>query len=228
MKPRLQSLFAVSAALAAVALASATVAKADGMGRAAPAATYAAPFSWSGFYIGAHPGWEWSSSDVTFAGPPPHHLGIIDQDTGIYGVQAGYQQQFGSFVLGVEGNITESFRDELGRRASFNPALLSAARFDNLFTIGGRAGWVAGNWAGGNWAGGKWMPYVTGGYASARFEEQGIFRVTGVTFDQDSERHDGWYIGGGLDWAFSDHIIVGVEYRHFEFETRNYKEFGVP
>src|SRR5262249_337542 len=83
-------------------------------------------------------------------------------------------------------------------------------------------------WAGGNWAGGKWMPYVTGGYASARFEEQGIFRVTGVTFDQDSERHDGWYIGGGLDWAFSDHIIVGVEYRHFEFETRNYKEFGVP
>jgi hypothetical protein len=36
------------------------------------------------------------------------------------------------------------------------------ARFDDVLTVGGRLGWAMG----------KWTPYVTGGYASARFTEQ--------------------------------------------------------
>ena len=67
------------------------------------------------------------------------------------------------------------------------------ARFDDVLTVGGRLGWAMG----------KWMPYVTGGYASARFTEQANNKSLApmatniVSWAQ--ERAQGWYIGGGAE-----------------------------
>jgi opacity protein-like surface antigen len=33
-----------------------------------------------------------------------------------------------------------------------------------------------------------------------------------------SERHDGWYLGGGVEWAITPNVIFGVEYRHYDFK----------
>lgn len=48
-----------------------------------------APYSWTGFYVGANGGYIWSGSDNGFAG----------------GGQLGYNYQIGSIVFGLEGDF---------------------------------------------------------------------------------------------------------------------------
>jgi len=63
------------------------------------------------------------------------------------------------------------------------------------------------------------MPYVTGGYASAHLTQYARFASgTGALFEVTTARHDGWYIGGGLEWNVSSGWYAGVEYRHYEFD----------
>lgn len=70
---------------------------------------------------------------------------------------------------------------------------------------------------------GTWLPYVTGGYASARFSESVTNRTLApVDFTLVQWAHDraqGWYIGGGADWALSHGWTVGLEYRHYDFDS---------
>jgi opacity protein-like surface antigen len=32
-------------------------------------------------------------------------------------------------------------------------------------------------------------------------------------------RNTGWYIGGGVDWALAQNWTIGIEYRHYDFDT---------
>ena len=60
--------------------------------------------NWTGFYIGGHGGYQWSSIDLGFEHELPG-LGTgvsLDTDGGMGGVHGGVQQQFGNWVLGVE------------------------------------------------------------------------------------------------------------------------------
>ena len=66
-------------------------------------ASAAPPYNWTGFYVGAEGGGGW---------------GRVGLDTSVFddaklsgalgGVQAGYNQQFGSWVVGVVGDINAS------------------------------------------------------------------------------------------------------------------------
>ena len=88
----------------AVVLASAMAANAADLQRAPPVMpTKAPPFvaplpDWTGFYIGVNGGGGWgrSSSDLS---------GHIDTSGGVAGGTAGYNAQFGNWVLGVEGDL---------------------------------------------------------------------------------------------------------------------------
>ena len=86
----------------------------------------------------------------------------VDHDSPVVGGQIGIQHQFGNFVLGVEGTLTVAFQDDYASTACPNPAFTCALRFDDVITIGPRLGWAMG----------KWMPYLTGGYASAAFDQK--------------------------------------------------------
>lgn len=60
--------------------------------------------NWTGFYIGGHGGYQWSTIDLEFQKELPG-LGnrvSLDTDGGMGGVHGGVQQQFGNLVLGVE------------------------------------------------------------------------------------------------------------------------------
>jgi outer membrane immunogenic protein len=163
--------------------------------------------SWSGLYVGVHAGWQWSQIDNHFIPPGSTNDLSVNQDSGIAGVHVGYQHQFGALVLGVEANFTGSIDDDPGSTLCPNPAFSCEARFDNVLTVGARAGWAVG----------KWMPYITGGYANARYTTGARTIATGVLFSEGSERHGGWFIGGGLEWLVSHGWSVGLEYRHYEF-----------
>ena len=69
---------------------------------------------------------------------------------------------------------------------------------------------------------GKWMPYLTGGYASAAFDQKISLNTASSNPFGDRERHSGWYIGGGVDMAVSAGWTIGLEYRHYEFDDATY------
>jgi hypothetical protein len=74
------------------------------------------------------------------------------------------------------------------------------------------------------------MIYAQGGYANARIEE--TVTLGGVVVSGSKASHGGWYAGGGVDWyvtrwGWSD-VILGVEYRHFEFDSRTHNDIAGP
>jgi opacity protein-like surface antigen len=215
------SLLAVSAA---VAIAGAGVAQADGY---AGGGRVVAPYNWSGLYFGVHSGWSWSDTSAAYPSTiiPALSIGGVPgagwdttTDAPIVGGQIGLQHQFGLLVVGVEGGLSSTYQTKYGSDlcprqtiALFN----CNARLENVLTLGGRLGLSMG----------KWMPYLTGGYASARFDENLTNRsLAPVGFEivrWGQSRDNGWYIGGGVDIAMAHGWTIGLDYKHFEFDDNN-------
>ena len=205
-------------ALAAAVIAGVGVAQADGTATR-KAAPVVAPTTWSGLYFGAHAGFAWSDFDTRFAVlPTPPNSWSASHDAAIYGGQIGIQHQFGLFVLGIEAAISSAWQDHHASNdgcGGVNAAFVCAARFNDVLTVGPRLGYAMG----------KWMPYLTGGYANARFEEKAFLKPISTAFWTGSERHSGWYIGAGVDMALAQGWTVGLEYRHYEFDNELYVPF---
>jgi opacity protein-like surface antigen len=207
---QLNRLAAGSAFVAAAAVANVGIAQADG----APArgrVVYEQPSNWSGFYFGVHSGFAWSEFDTVF--PAFGTTFGVSHDAAIYGGQIGIQHQFGNIVLGIEGGYSGAWRDDFATTLCPNPIYNCAARFDDVLTIGPRLGWAMG----------KWMPYITGGYANAAFQEKGVRIANNNETFEDRQRHSGWYIGAGVDMALAHGWTIGLEYRHYELGSAAYQ-----
>ena len=220
---QLSKLAAGTAVAAIAAFAGVGLAQADGM--PGKRVVVEKPWDWGGLYFGAHAGWAWSDFDTRFESiPVPPNSWGVSHDAAIYGAQIGIQHQFGAIVVGVEGTISSAWQDNHASTVGCgigNNAFSCGARFDNVVTVGPRIGYAAG----------KWMPYITGGYANARFSEKAAFVGTATTFWTGSERHSGWYIGGGVDMALGHGWTIGLEYRHYDFGDELYVPFtpaGLP
>jgi outer membrane immunogenic protein len=180
-------------------------------------------WTWSGIYFGGSAGGLWDNVDGSFVNPPPGTWST-SHSTGLLGGQVGLQKQFGSIVLGVEGNFLDALRGG-GGTGPCNPVSACTAGFtlneglrDGLFTIGPRAGWALGSW----------LPYVTGGYASAK-EYTEVDPTPGAAATQSTTTtHSGWYIGGGVDWLLAPHWVVGAEYRYYQFNSQTATPVSIP
>src|SRR5215813_1096498 len=238
---KLSKIAAGSVITVTAAFGGASVALADG---SAPAkVAYERPADWSGVYFGVGSGFQWSSIDVAHVPSvisPTTGIGISsDHDEWFLSAHIGVQHQWGPWVLGIEAGWMSTLRDREGdsarcdtdRPVLANPILrpgdFCRAALNDIVTIGARAGWAAG----------RWMPYITGGYANAGFDFEN--RVpTAVGFgatqlqEQAHARLNGWYIGGGFEWVISPGWTSGIEYRHYEFDSRDttafQRDFGVP
>jgi opacity protein-like surface antigen len=174
---------------------------------------YAPPYNWGGLYAGGHVGFGSSNIDAAFTLPALVGVPIPDneQNKTVGGFQVGLQHQFaGGLVIGVEGGMTTFFgeRDNEPFGPPVGPVLTEQGKLSNILWIGPRVGWALGNW----------MPYVTGGYANGKVETGIVITATGQLARDSSERHDGWYLGGGVEWAITPNVIFGVEYRHYDFK----------
>ena len=199
------------AVLATIGLAGAALA--DGGPRRGKVAQ-ACCIDWGGLYFGIHAGYLRSDADWTFTAAP----GLIhssSQDGATAGIQVGLQHQFGNAVIGIEAGLTSSlnpwnFNDVI----AFNPAFIGEHRVDNILTLGARLGFAFN----------RVMPYITGGYAGAAVSDRAVFSAgaaVGQTFWRSRDRHDGWYVGAGVDWAVhccDSAWTIGLEYRHYEFD----------
>jgi outer membrane immunogenic protein len=203
MKNILLASVAVAALLSAPALAADMPAK-------APA--YKAPpvqvFNWTGFYAGIEAGGGWGHEawiDNTPAGVTPHSFRL---DGGVVGGQLGYRWQTGQLVFGIEG--TGAWADLKGT-STVTPST-ETLKVRALYSATGQVGYA--------WD--RWLAYVKGGWAgsSTRF----FLSNPGFTASNSQDPH-GWTVGGGVDYALSPNMILGVEYDHFDL---NYKPFVAP
>lgn len=172
-------------------------------------------YNWSGLYIGANAGWIGKDFDWAFNPAIPgavHQAYSLSDDGGIVGGHIGFQHQWNSVVIGVEAAYsgTRVFDDSWALERNFgnNTALDSLARVNNILTIGPRVGWAPTN---------QWLLFVSGGFASANVQTAAIRLSTGNHEFQTSERHNGWYVGGGVEFALKRNVILGVEYQHIDF-----------
>jgi len=169
-----------------------------------PAPYIAAPaFTWTGFYIGAHAGYAWGEGRFSASAAP----GTLtdDIDGGFGGLQAGYNHQFGQFVLGLE--VDGSYGD-IGHTYSGAGGSLSSS-IDWMGTARVRAG-VAFDRA---------LIYATGGFAWANNEIKAS--SGGFSYSQDKV-HTGWALGAGVEYAFTQNISAKVEYLYMDFGKENY------
>lgn len=144
---------------------------------------------WTGFYIGGQLGF----GNLTVDGEPSLD---DDYDGALYGIHAGYQRDFGRFVLGaeVDWDMTEI---SVGP-----PGAASAIDVDSVARAKLRFGYDAG----------RVLPYVTGGYARAMLSSDDA--ATDALLD---DSYDGFFFGAGADFAVTDRFAVGAEVLRHDF-----------
>jgi outer membrane immunogenic protein len=174
-----------------------------------------APWSWAGFYVGANVGF--ASARTNIANPNdtfffPAGSSFDSNETGVIGgLQAGYNWQFNSVVVGLEGDISAA---ALNRTTSPGAIAPTADTFNGnmtaLGTVRGRIGWAFD----------RVLVYGTGGVAFANLKDQYSSPIFPFTASASSSA-TGWTAGGGVEYALTDHWTARAEYLHVGFQNRS-------
>jgi len=205
------------------------------------------PFTWTGFYIGGNAGGIWGSggnpSTSVFAPGFPFVATFWPQGNNnnqsgfIGGGQAGYNWQTGAFVLGVEtdfdGSSLSRSRSIVGPAfADFvNPSTTDfftangKISLDWLGSTRGRVGFVA-------TPDNRLMFYGTGGVAygggSANLNVYDSLHGLYWSSNNNSATRTGWTIGGGVEYAWTNNIIIGAEYLYFDLGSKHLDTYPNP
>ena len=196
-------------------------------------------FDWSGFHVGIFGGYVSTSTsteldsvdgllleaDVVNGALP----GSVSGRTSgaMLGLQAGYDQQFGRYVLGIEGDVGWANADGTSEYRAIDPGTPFAPVFagqetvtsfdtelSNLTTARLRAGIVAD----------RALFYVTGGVAAGNVANDYQIGVPGLGlgFGPWSEEGVLWgYTAGvGVEYAVTDTVTAKLEYLHYDLSDR--------
>jgi outer membrane immunogenic protein len=125
----------------------------------------------------------------------------IDLSGAQIGGSAGYNWQFGSAVLGLEGDIDWS--NLKGSSTTLCPGCSTSDSW--LSTVRGRAGYAFGGI----------MPYLSGGLAV------GDIRASAPGFAGASTTNTGWTVGGGVEIALPGNWTAKAEYLHVDLGKFN-------
>jgi len=162
------------------------------------------PPSWAGFYVGGQVGDAWAHADYVHTSTSGFAEAFnFHPKSGIGGIHAGMQRQWGNWVLGVEGSFNLTRLDE--RLTSVPKApVFKTFELDDIATIVGKAGFAANNW----------LIYAKAGWAVANIRTEGTSPVTGVTAGPQNW-DDGLTVGGGVDYLIASDWIVGIDFNYY-------------
>jgi outer membrane immunogenic protein len=180
------------------------------------------PLSWTGFYIGANVGGGYSQktfidNDPAF-GPPIGGIDGSPKPSGwVGGLQAGYNYQINSILLGLEGDFTW-----LGAKSSFSCFPLLAPQTctadpEWVAALTGRLGVVTG----------PALFYVKGGPAWVRDTYTDIAGPTALppadpnVFYVGHDIRSGWTAGVGVEYMFLPSWSLRLEYDYYGFPDRS-------
>jgi outer membrane immunogenic protein len=175
----------------------------------APAAI-AAPFSWTGVYLGAHGGGGWSKitgRDPTVPGDP---WTSVNASGAIAGAQVGGNYQIGNIVLGLEGSYAWSNVGLKQTTPLGGPAVLTVSiKNDYVATAAGRIGYAFD----------RVLLYAKGGGAFTRDKLDATDGIGGTATGRFSRT--GWMAGGGVEVAIWQNWSVKAEYDYLRFGQVN-------
>jgi outer membrane immunogenic protein len=143
----------------------------------------------------APPEYDWSGISVGVVGTYNTGKDVWEdgdyplEDVGFFGGFVGYDHQFGSFVLGARAT---------GQFGSMKEDDYPDFEYQAFYDFNGRAGFAMD----------RALVYATGGYSVSSIEEDG-----------ESYTRGGYNIGGGLEYALTDNVIVGAEYVYRALEA---------
>ena len=177
---------------------------------------------WTGFYLGAHAGYEFSELEGTSAAIAAALTlsdDTFDLDGFLAGGQLGYLHQFqNDVVLGLEIDASAVFADDAitgtvavgGINGAIDP-FRAEAELDYLASARLRLGFAMD----------EFLPYLTGGVAIAGWQVNGD--VAGVSFSEDSTAFGG-VVGGGVELMLDPNWVAGVEGLYYFFDDS--EDFG--
>jgi outer membrane immunogenic protein len=224
------------AAAAAIFIGSTIASSAADMAVKAPMVAPPPVWTWTGFYIGAHVGAGWGTTESTLTDAaivaPGGALAAAfsfpfsqnSRSGFLGGVQAGYNWQSGWAVFGVQGDFAGA--DITGT----NPCLLllSCSSDTNwLATVSGRLGAVVLD---------RGLVYVKGGAAWMNTNHSvnlpgfgtllgggggGLAAFSGAELASRESTAFGWLIGMGTEWQITPNWTAFVEYNYIRFDTKN-------
>jgi outer membrane immunogenic protein len=193
------------------------------------APSYAPAFSWTGTYVGANVGGIWGKFDVnptttnnlTGAVGAPGVMSINNSSL-IGGFQAGYNWQIGQWVLGLEQDYqftglkqTATFAAPAGL---FRAGDQLAVKTDYLAATRAKLG-VAWDRA---------LIYAAGGLETGEFDVTSTYVARGaggspvLGFTDSNKLHFGFNVGAGIDYAVTNNVFIGVEYRYLDLGKQTY------
>lgn len=185
-------------------------------------------FSWTGFYVGAHGGrgwgdahWKVLADETTFVDLPPGGEGSAltshNLNGWIGGGHVGYQRQFGAWVLGAELSLSGGHLDGTSGSRFQSQDDFYKTKVDGIFLGTVRVGYA--------WD--RWLTYLKGGYASAAVKASIVDSNVSAGTWSSSERHHGWTIGTGLEYAWLSNVTVGLQYDYINLGDDNHSALGV-
>ncbi|RWE76521.1 outer membrane protein [Mesorhizobium sp.] len=186
-------------------LASAILAALPGSAFAADALSAApAIYDWSGAYVGVQLGYGWGhvdSHDQSISSGNSDWADSWKSNGVLGGIHLGYNQAYGSFVLGGEADIEAS-----GMSGSVDSVFAGTidTKIDVQGSLRARLGYAMG----------PALLYATGGLAVAHFKTH---YEEGPTTDSSSHTKAGWTLGAGVEYAFAQNWTTRVEYRYTDF-----------
>jgi len=151
----------------------------------------AAPWNWTGFYVGINGGYGFGKSNWTnVAGT----TGDFNVRGALAGGTIGYNLQTGMWVWGLEGDVDASWIK------GTDATICCETKDEWLATARGRIGYAFD----------RWLPFLTGGAAF------GDVKMTPVGFPAETSTKIGWTAGGGLEYAFQGAWSAKVEYLYVD------------
>lgn len=199
----------LKAAFVAVALLGAgTSSAADLRGRnlLPPAPELPTFYDWTGLYLGGQVGYSWGSdraSEFATTGRAPLGRSFdYSPSSFIGGARVGFNYQLGSIVVGVEGDI-EGMNAHAGQG---DLGGVVRVRQDWQGSVRARLGYSLD----------RILVYATAGAAFTKLEYVYVSPLAGLTETINSSR-TGWTVGGGVDYALTDNIILGADYRYTDY-----------
>jgi outer membrane immunogenic protein len=163
-------------------------------------------YNWSGFYVGGQAGYSWGSdraSEFASAGRAPLGRSFdYSPSSFIGGARLGFNYQFGAIVVGVEGDIE-------GMNAAEGKGDLGG-------TVRVRQDWQGSVRARLGYSLDRILVYATAGAAFTKLEYSYVTPLGGLGEISNTSR-TGWTVGGGVDYALTDNLILGLDYRYTDY-----------
>lgn len=162
-------------------------------------------YGWSGLYLGAHLGYGWGDKDWTNTA---NNSNSVDVDGFLGGLQLGFNYEFNSLVVGIEGDWSWTGID--GQESAgvalaiCTTAIPCDANVKWLATVAGRLGFT--------W--GPGLLYVKGGAAWARDNYSFLNTVSTA-----SDTRSGWVFGVGLEYMMAARWSAKLEYNYLDLGT---------